>query len=172
MNIFSTIYILGKWLNCFVSIKEDSLKEQEASYWASHHYFLICIRFVFVVFVDSWRRIQDKKKDDDWRINTAYKQKKSYCFRYHLIDILYGTRRDHKINLVVYIYRKTAIREILRIRANTSDDLGILLYILRLGKSSCNIFRRNGSTFPVLCNLDTFYIVGIYIYIKQQFLLR
>ena len=59
-----------------------------------------------------------------------------------MIDILFGTWRDHRINVAVYIYRKTAIKEILRIRANTSDDLGILLYLLRLESPILTVFRR------------------------------
>ena len=87
--------------------------------------------------------------------------RKSYCFLYHLIDILYGTWHDHKANLV-YIYRKTAIREILRIRTNTSDDLGILLYLLRLGTVLENILRRTSSIQNVIrCRVVNVFIVMV-----------
>ena len=67
-----------------------------------------------------------------------------------MIDILFGTWRDHRINVAVYIYRKTAIKEILRIRANTSDDLGIPLYLLRLESPFFNSFSAENFCNPTL----------------------
>ena len=90
--------------------------------------------FVFVCREEE-RKLTIRKKDDDGMKKYCLQRENSYCFLYHLIDILYRTWRDHKINLVVSIYRKTAIREILRITANTSDDLGNLLCIYCACKS-------------------------------------